>query len=105
MPTALNEYGDYPLGDEKIVPDFDDLWKNEFSLLPEVPCGWEKQEPFRKFAKQIYERIVYHYDVQDLANIAYEDGQDDGYAEGEKSGKVNTIKKLTVMINTLEKEK
>lgn len=105
MPTTLDEYGDYPLGDERIVPNFDALWKDEFSLLPEVPCGWEKQEHFRTFAKQIYERIVYRHDIQNLANGAYEDGQDDGFAKGVKSGKADTIRKLMGMLEKLQNEK
>jgi hypothetical protein len=99
MSTDIDDYGNYPLAEDLEIyfdaPPFEEMWKTSFQFHPLIPIDWKKAEPFKDFAKKLYNQIVSDSSnttrlviiMQDVANEAYKDGKEDGYTAGKEDGK------------------
>jgi uncharacterized protein YehS (DUF1456 family) len=88
-----NNAKDY-LVEGPLYPSFIHLWKDDLSMLSDVPLDWKEREVFRIFASKIYERLTQPQVIQKFVNDAYEDG----YQEG----KENVIEAVIIELTKLE---
>jgi hypothetical protein len=55
---------------------FNTLWKEDLSLLPNMPLDYNEREKFRIFAEEIFKQM--ERDIQSRLDEAYENGYVDG---------------------------
>ena len=99
MPTNIDDYGNYPLPDYSLTP-FEQLWKEELSMAPEVPMNWREAEVFKQFARRVFDAINVDERIQKIANEAYHDGNDDGWNESEDKLKERLIQTVQEAVKT-----
>jgi hypothetical protein len=61
------------------------MWKEQFQFFPEIPNNWKDAEPFRLFAKRMFEHLTINSALDDsvrdsiqvITNQAYQDAIED----------------------------
>lgn len=62
---------------DKNWPSFDYMWRDSLSMFPEVPIDWKDREKWKAFAERVYNHILDIRSMQDVVQIAYEEGFQD----------------------------